>query len=606
MLKQYYSTSQVVTHKKLNKFLQEYQDGKHESSVVSYQTAESLTLDDKQTWREIRKELEGIGMTVTGLDANKDFILQWFQDAIATGAFDERAPDGDLSDSSSDDKHDASLSGSRFPASTCFATDTSSLPNHLNSDSPIPVLLNEQSTESSVSERFGSSLRLRKISDSSHIVDERLGSDLHPNDPVISNGESKESRQRKSRRTSRLTAVISRLSLRSKEGLYEAAAYGKLSKVIAHLQNGADIEANVLGMTALCVAAQNGNYEVVKYLLQSGADVNAWSGGQRVVLDRNALPEREKRVRLLLAPIPEADFIPIEQTALHAATHLGHIKVSKLLLENGADADIGTRDHGHTPLHLAVARGRKNMVALLLENTTDIDRPNIDGITPLNHAVLLGYKDIVILLLENGADINRAGKSGATPLFSAVDNGLKDIAILLLEHGADMNRYTYVGTTPLHVAVQRRFEDIVHLLLEHGADINVADQHGHTPLLTAADIGYSELLNLLLRKGAHPLLSSKEGRTPKQQALVKGNQELFNILTAYEETWLQNVELVFRGVGDRSSNINDAGIENVEDRLPTKQQVTASDDSEMNSTEINLTAVERISQQQANTTSVVI
>jgi hypothetical protein len=51
---------------------------------------DSLTTEDKQIWRAIRKELEEIGVTVAAFDANKEFILAWFREAVAGGAFEER------------------------------------------------------------------------------------------------------------------------------------------------------------------------------------------------------------------------------------------------------------------------------------------------------------------------------------------------------------------------------------------------------------------------------------------------------------------------------------------------------------------------------------
>ena len=46
-------------------------------------------------WREIRKKPESIGISVAAFNANKGFILEWFQDALESGAFDEDPPDGD-------------------------------------------------------------------------------------------------------------------------------------------------------------------------------------------------------------------------------------------------------------------------------------------------------------------------------------------------------------------------------------------------------------------------------------------------------------------------------------------------------------------------------
>lgn len=85
-------------------FLQEFRDGKQEGSIVSTRTVDSLSTDDRKAWRAIRKELEDIGISIAAFDANKDFIVNWFQIAISTGAFEEQtAKDGSSSISSEDD-----------------------------------------------------------------------------------------------------------------------------------------------------------------------------------------------------------------------------------------------------------------------------------------------------------------------------------------------------------------------------------------------------------------------------------------------------------------------------------------------------------------------
>jgi hypothetical protein len=77
--------------------LREVQDGKHEGSVVTTQTVESLSVDERQTWRIIRKELEDIGITVAAFDANRDFIINWFKTTMAAGAFEEQTLKDDSS-----------------------------------------------------------------------------------------------------------------------------------------------------------------------------------------------------------------------------------------------------------------------------------------------------------------------------------------------------------------------------------------------------------------------------------------------------------------------------------------------------------------------------
>ncbi|MCJ1269223.1 hypothetical protein MMC22_009112 [Lobaria immixta] len=91
LLTTFVNTSQIVVQRKLDLFLQESRDGKRESSRLSIQTDESLSWDERQAWRCIRKELEDIGISLAAFDANKDFIMNWFKTAISTGAFGEQA-----------------------------------------------------------------------------------------------------------------------------------------------------------------------------------------------------------------------------------------------------------------------------------------------------------------------------------------------------------------------------------------------------------------------------------------------------------------------------------------------------------------------------------
>jgi hypothetical protein len=80
----------------LKQFIQEFKDGKRETSAVSVQTIESINMDDKESWRTIRKELKEIGITIAAFDANKDVIMGWFKEAIESGAFEEQMTENKL------------------------------------------------------------------------------------------------------------------------------------------------------------------------------------------------------------------------------------------------------------------------------------------------------------------------------------------------------------------------------------------------------------------------------------------------------------------------------------------------------------------------------
>ena len=55
---------------------------------------DSLSAEDRHTWRAIRKDLEDIGITVAAFEENRDFILRWFSHAVEIGTFEEQYAPG--------------------------------------------------------------------------------------------------------------------------------------------------------------------------------------------------------------------------------------------------------------------------------------------------------------------------------------------------------------------------------------------------------------------------------------------------------------------------------------------------------------------------------
>ena len=84
------------------------------------------------------------------------------------------------------------------------------------------------------------------------------------------------------------------------------------------------------------------------------------------------------------------------------------IKIIKILISNGADVNLVSRE-GNTPLHILVNDlGNVQIAEILLKNGADINAKNSDGKTPLQLALenmnkYESYKDIVDFLRANGA-----------------------------------------------------------------------------------------------------------------------------------------------------------------------------------------------------------
>lgn len=140
--------------------------------------------------------------------------------------------------------------------------------------------------------------------------------------------------------------VVRLLSGRTKNAsqshnLWKASANGDISAVNKALGSGADLEAldSQFRLSPLGWAAISGKSNVVKLLLEKGANVNAKGGDG--------------------------------STALHSAAFLGHVEAVKLLLANGADKTI-KKDDGMTALDVTqVDWGLTEFVVGLLKLKVD-------------------------------------------------------------------------------------------------------------------------------------------------------------------------------------------------------------------------------------------
>jgi len=156
--------------------------------------------------------------------------------------------------------------------------------------------------------------------------------------------------------------------------------------------------------TPLHRASGNGRAEVVRILLEHGADPIA----------------QNKRG---LAP-------------LHRASDRGHVEVVRLLI--GFGAGVSARDdQGWTPLHWASDRGHGDVACVLLEHGADATAHDEQGWTPLHRASDQGHAELARALLERGrAEVTARDKYGWTPLRHATEKGRLDVVRVLLAHGA--------------------------------------------------------------------------------------------------------------------------------------------------------------------------
>jgi len=220
--------------------------------------------------------------------------------------------------------------------------------------------------------------------------------------------------------------------------LHFAIEHGHVNVAKALLDAGAGVDntaGDFSGRTPIFRACGRGNIEVVKLLIERGANVRVQSK-------------------------------PGGWTPLHSAAESGHRDVAALLLKSGADVNAIDKIRG-TPLSLAVWRGDTELTKLLLASGAS---PAMAKRECLYGAAYAGYTDIVGLLTEAGAEVNaRVGRFEQTALHVAARAGYENIVGELIENGANINAKSKKGETPLALAIKYRQRVVVDLLRKHGA-----------------------------------------------------------------------------------------------------------------------------------------
>lgn len=201
----------------------------------------------------------------------------------------------------------------------------------------------------------------------------------------------------------------------------------------------------------------------------------------------------EEQIIALFTNIPNLNIeFSGPKSLLNWACYNGYCNLVKHLIEN---KPIIRDSVNHlcdkiSPLYAACYHGRKEIAALLIQYGAEINLGRIDyGCTPLYTASASGYKEIVQMLLENGANPNLSRiDDGVSPLYIASENGHLEVVKLLLKYRANVNATCIDdGFSPLMTACNEGSKEIVELLLNYGADIHIQDKLRETAYQKATD-----------------------------------------------------------------------------------------------------------------------
>ncbi|MBP5426557.1 MAG: ankyrin repeat domain-containing protein [Clostridiales bacterium] len=211
---------------------------------------------------------------------------------------------------------------------------------------------------------------------------------------------------------------------RSKNDLLVNACIERdISGVIYLLEQGALVNPNNSFITPLVAACYIGDTEIIKCLIEAGADVNRTG-------------------------------------------YFNDTKLKKSVCEG-------------TPLMVATKMKRLNVVECLLSGKSyvEVNKKDFLGNTALFYAVENKDFDIAKELIEKGkADVNIIALGGDTVLIKAVRNNDEVLAKYLIEKGADINYTTNSGTNALKVAIENKNLQLTNLLIDNFVDLDIFDK----------------------------------------------------------------------------------------------------------------------------------
>ncbi|RDH39931.1 MAG: hypothetical protein CFE62_006395, partial [Candidatus Aquirickettsiella gammari] len=368
--------------------------------------------------------------------------------------------------------------------------------------------------------------------------------------------------------------------------------------VVKYLINEQGLDVNtpnrLSGQIPLHLAADSGRLDIIRYLLDQGADLSTTDTISESPLDKAIKTNRLNTVSYLIEHQQMLDshqHMNVALMALFKAIRHAQLDIVKNLLKtqnNLATASLGSDLH---LLHYVVSFGHIEIIEYLLEQGYNLEAKDIFGNTPLHVAVLEKKLNAVKYLLDKGANLKAVNNLGETPfqvslaknnrplikyfseqqneevgsLFDAIEknylgaiqyliedkkidvqalnksyknvllnhattHGKLNIIQYLVAHGFDIFPQFNFTSTPLHTAVTLHRLDVVKYYIAQKAPLEAQDNHGNTALHLAAGNYDIDILSYLVESGANLNTKNKKGDSPLHQAVLVNDLDTLKFL----------------------------------------------------------------------------
>ena len=352
------------------------------------------------------------------------------------------------------------------------------------------------------------------------------------------------------------------------ESLLSSSESGNLEDVKEAVANGAKIESKNsepgrLRATALMTACYGGHFDIAKFLIEKGANVNALATDNSTALIWSCSEGYYEVAKLLIEHDADINAFNLEdESPITTAIEYSRVDIVKLLLESGVTIN-NKLENGDTILIHAIKSRNNDIVKLVLDHDLNINERDQQGWNALMHSIAQNNDTLKELLIYKGAELtedqinvceNKITKNNR--FFSAVNAGnielvsefinlaidinsgdenskWRDTALIiatknnnyemveyLISKGADVNSHDDLNRNPCAYA---RNYSILELLLANNANIDTVDYLNSTPIVYAVQEGEVESVKLLIKAGANIKIESGIFKGSKCSVLTDGN-----------------------------------------------------------------------------------
>jgi ankyrin repeat protein len=153
-------------------------------------------------------------------------------------------------------------------------------------------------------------------------------------------------------------------------------------------------------MTALMKAVEKNDTAGVKKLIDQGVNVSEYDENRDAPLVMAAYLGHTEIVKLLLEAGADVAAVDpgMKATALHAAAYAGRTEAAKLLIQYHVEIDKQGPNNGYTALHDAIWQNNISTAEAIIDAGANLHLKSHGGQTPLEFARSKGRKEIVAMI----------------------------------------------------------------------------------------------------------------------------------------------------------------------------------------------------------------